>query len=55
MIASRLNNKFKYLTAEDVLAEMSQNIPEFRGLDYEKIGISGTLLEIKNPEPAEKV
>jgi NADH-quinone oxidoreductase subunit G len=56
MIGLILNSRFnKYQTAEDVFDEISKTIPEFRDLDYRKIGSSGTLLKTKYSEPAVKV
>jgi NADH-quinone oxidoreductase subunit G len=53
MIGLQINSKFsKYQTSEDVFDEITKTIPEFTGLDYEKIGTSGSDLKIKNSEPA---
>jgi NADH-quinone oxidoreductase subunit G len=55
MLALQLNNKFgRYQTAEDVFDEIAK-IPEFSGLDYEKIGTTGAELKLKSTEPAVKV
>jgi NADH-quinone oxidoreductase subunit G len=43
-IASVMGFKYKYQTAEDVFHELSSAVPGFRGLDYRKIGTTGTML-----------
>lgn len=45
-VSSHLNSKMKYNMAEEVFAEMTQQIDALRGLDYDQIGDLGFQLRI---------
>ncbi|MGE5682755.1 MAG: 2Fe-2S iron-sulfur cluster-binding protein [Bacillota bacterium] len=47
-IASAMNTKIKYNMAEDIFAEMAQNIEALYGLDYDIIGETGVQLKLTN-------
>lgn len=44
-LASAMGNKFKYQMAEDVFIELANSNATFKGLDYERLGELGVLLE----------
>lgn len=46
-LSNVLSNKFKYQMAEDVFNEMTNTIPEFKGLDYDVIGDLGVQLKLE--------
>lgn len=46
-LSSYLGNKYKYQTAEEVFIEITKNISEFNGLDYESIGLFGKELVLE--------
>jgi NADH-quinone oxidoreductase subunit G len=47
LLANQLGGKIKYEMAEDVFADISHSIEEFKGLDYDVIGELGVQLKIK--------
>jgi len=47
LIFNQLGSKYKYNMAEEVFNDISNSVEEFRGLDYDIIGISGVQLKIK--------
>jgi NADH-quinone oxidoreductase subunit G len=47
MLSNALGHKMKYNLAEDVFAEMSRTIDEFKGLDYDIIGELGAKIKMK--------
>jgi len=49
-LSHHLGSKLKYDIAEDVFEEMAAQIPELKGLDYDTIGTSGSLLKVKIKE-----
>ncbi len=44
-VANGLGGKMKFTSAEDVFKEMAEKIPEFKGLNYLKIGAKGVALK----------
>lgn len=45
-VASAMGSKMKYAVAEDVFKEITERIPAFKGLSYEKIGAKGNKIKI---------
>ncbi|GJQ21830.1 MAG: (2Fe-2S)-binding protein [Bacteroidia bacterium] len=43
-LAGAMGTKWKFTTAENVFAELAENVPEFKGLRYLSIGTRGALL-----------
>ena len=46
-LAGALGHKMKYIMAEDVFSEMSNQVEAFKGLDYDDIGETGVKLNAK--------
>lgn len=45
-LSAYFGQKYKYQTSEDVFTDITRNISEFNGLDYEKIGLLGKELSL---------